>query len=118
MLCLIATPRPEALAPFIKALGQEASVLTARTGMAALETAKARAPQLVVVDEGLPDFPPLLLVLELIKVNAMINTAVLTALPEEEFHEKSEGLGVLAGLPLASGPDEARRILDLAGGLA
>lgn len=117
MLCVIATPRPEALADFIQGLGQAGTVITARTGMGALETAKARGPQLVVIDQGLPDFAPFHLVHEIIRVNAMINTAVLTGMSPEEFHEQGEGLGILTGLPLKSGKAEAKELLALAGGV-
>ena len=45
-------------------------------------------------------------------VNAMVNTAVVTAMDEEEFHEASEGLGVLSSLPQEPGADAAKGLLD------
>ena len=58
----------------------------------------------MIIDTGLPDSAPLALVQKLLLVNAMVNTAVVSPLSEAEFHEASEGLGVLARLP--GEPDE------------
>jgi hypothetical protein len=46
-------------------------------------------------------------------VNAFIQTAVVSRLSHDAFHEASEGLGVLAQLPPAPGRDDARRILEM-----
>ncbi len=114
MLCVIATARPEDLAAFIEGLKKAGSAILVRTGLETLEAARARTPQMVVIDQGLPDSEPFALVQELIKINAMMNTAVLTGLSPEEFHEQGEGLGILASLPLASGLREAEELLALA----
>ena len=68
-------------------------------------------PHLVIIDANLPDTPPLELVQKLLMVNAMVNTAVISPLAEEEFHEASEGLGVLCRLPLEPGTAEAADLL-------
>jgi len=97
MLVIVATPAMARLEGFTKGLlGSGAEVVHARSGMAALEMAKARAPSLVVVDGDLPDFRPFELVKELTRVNAFINSAVVSALPPDQFHEDAEGLGVLS----------------------
>ena len=67
------------------------------SGTEALAAVRAACPHLVVVDSDLPDTDPLGLVKKLLMVNAMINTAVISPLSEEQFHEASEGLGVVAG---------------------
>ena len=82
------------------------------SGAEALETAEASAPHLVIIDTGLPDYEPLELVQKLLMVNAMVNTAVVSPLSEEEFHEASEGLGVLARLPGEPGETDAADLLD------
>jgi len=58
----------------------------------------------------------------LLMVNALVNTAVVSPLADEEFHEASEGLGILCRLPLTPGAGEAtdllhqlRKVLGLAG---
>ena len=66
---------------------------------------------LPIIDIELPDTEPLPLVQELLTVNAMVNTAVVSPLTEEEFHEASEGLGILAHLPLRPGRSDAAELL-------
>jgi DNA-binding NarL/FixJ family response regulator len=69
------------------------------------------APQLAIIDAGLPDTSPLDLVRELLMVNALINTAVVSDLSDEQFHDASEGLGILGRLPVNPGPVEAADLL-------
>ncbi len=72
---------------------------------------RAACPHLVVVDSDLPDTDPLGLVQKLLMVNAMVNTAVISPLAEEQFHEASEGLGVLSRLPVEPGHSDAADLL-------
>ena len=44
-------------------------------------------------------------------VNAMVNTAVVSPLSDEEFHEASEGLGILGRLPNEPGMNDAGELL-------
>jgi hypothetical protein len=67
----------------------------------------------VVVDSQLPDFKPLDLALEIIKVNAMVQTAVVSSLPDEDFHEQSEGLGVLARIPPDPSAEDAVEVIGM-----
>jgi DNA-binding response OmpR family regulator len=101
MSIVLATVRPEALAAFTKGLADESGqdVAVAPSGTVALEWVAAKKPALVVIDEGLPDHEPLKLVREIMMVSAMTLTAVVTSMPEEEFHDKAEGYGVLMPLP-------------------
>ncbi len=96
MLVILATPTLAGLEGFTQGLiDSGAEVVHARSGMAALEMAKVRSPVLVIVDASMSDFRPFELVLELTRVNALINSAVMSALSPEQFHDDSEGLGVL-----------------------
>jgi len=72
---------------------------------------RTASPDLVVIDLDLPDFKPLDLVAQLLMVNAMVNTAVLSPLSEAEFHEASEGLGILGRLPVKPGRGDAVDLL-------
>jgi DNA-binding NarL/FixJ family response regulator len=112
MRILLVSRRRDGLAPFREALAAAPGVALAEAGTSAeaLAAAGSAAPDLAVIDEGL-DRKPLELVADLIRVNALINTAVLSTLPEEEFHAASEGLGVLCRLPRDPSAAEA---LDLA----
>jgi DNA-binding NarL/FixJ family response regulator len=110
---VLATARPQALEAFVTALSSnpEVHVQPVDRSAAALEATRTAAPQLVIIDQGLKDAKPLELVQKLLRVNAMVNTAVVSPLSEDEFHEASEGLGVLARLPENPGASEAGALL-------
>jgi DNA-binding response OmpR family regulator len=111
---ILATARPEALQAFAEALAsdQEVHLQQAPSGLETLRAVRTSAPHLVVIDTVLPDTEPLGLVQQLLQVNAMVNIAVLSPLSEAEFHEESEGLGVLGRLPTAPGSRDAAELLE------
>ena len=84
----------------------------ANTAKEALAMARKQALDLVVLEENLPDMSYLEAVQELLKINAFINTAVVTGLSEEDFHEQSEGLGILAGLGPGVDRDQVKQLMD------
>lgn len=110
---LLVTPRLRELTSFTQTLASDPNVRfeSVATGANALEAIHARPPHLAVIDLGLPDAHPMDLVQKMLTVNAMVNTAVVSPLSEEEFHEASEGLGVLGRLPLDPGRDDAESLL-------
>jgi len=111
---VFATARAQAIQAFTAALAAnpEVDLKCVVSGAEALEAARTSAPQLVIIDSDLPDTAPLDLVQKLVMVNAMVNTAVVSPLPDEEFHEASEGLGVLGRLPVNPGESDAADLLD------
>ncbi|MFA4902184.1 MAG: response regulator [Desulfobaccales bacterium] len=110
---VFATARPQAMQAFTAALATnpEVDLKYVVSGAEALEAARTSAPHLMIIDSDLPDIAPLDLVLKLVKVNAMVNTAVVSPLSDEEFHEASEGLGVLGRLPVNPGESDAADLL-------
>ena len=82
------------------------------SGSAALTTAKNLSPLLAIIDEALPDMSGLDLARELLKINALINTALVSGLSPEEFHETSEGLGILVQLPVSPEVKNAGEIVS------
>jgi len=110
---VLATNRLEAMPAFVEALSSnpEVDLQHVVSGAEALETARASAPHLVIIDTGLADCAPLELARNLLRVNAMVNTVVASPLTEEEFHEASEGLGVLGRLPQEPGESDAAEVL-------
>jgi DNA-binding NarL/FixJ family response regulator len=110
---VLATTRPEALRSFTEALASdpEAHLEQVASGAGTLDAVRSSSPHLVVIDSYLPDTEPLGLVRKLLMVNAMVNTAIVSPLSDEEFHETSEGLGVLGRLPLEPGLGEAADLL-------
>ena len=112
---LIISERQEKLADFTNALekDREVDLLTATAVEDAINMAEYHAPALIVVDEQVGDLSGVDLVRRLIGVNAFLNTAVLSALADEDFHLRSEGLGILARLPIQPGDKDALRMLEL-----
>ena len=72
-----------------------------------------KAPDLLIVDETVGGVGALAVAREIIEINAMINMAVVSELSEEDFHEASEGLGIMARIPTHPGTEDAQRLFDL-----
>ena len=71
------------------------------------------APDLVILDEkadGAPDFE---FIRRVINRNAFINFAAVSRLTDKEFHEASEGLGILMRIPPDPGVSEAEALLEM-----
>ncbi len=98
-------------------LDPKVSLFWARSAGDALKIAGDEHPQLAVIDSALSGKNPLKLVAELISVDAMINTALVSAMGDKEFHETSEGLGIMARLPERPDDKDAARLLAALGGL-
>jgi len=110
---LLVTTRRKAMHPFIDGLSSDPEVRLAlvASGAEALRAVRTDSPHLVIIDSELSDTGAMSLVPELLMVNAMSNTAVVSPLSGQEFHDASEGLGVLARLPLIPGRSEAGELL-------
>ena len=82
MYIMIVTARLGEIESFLSPLKQMdgAKILIVQNGTIALEEIKSDPPAYVIVDESLPDFEPLPLVTEIIKINAMINTVTVSSL--------------------------------------
>jgi DNA-binding response OmpR family regulator len=110
----LVTARPEAMPEFIQALSSDKDVRLKQfgSGKEAVAAVQAAAPHLVIIDSELPDTVPLGLVQKLLMTNAMVNTAVISPLSEEEFHEQSEGLGIMQNLPMVPDAGDAALLLQ------
>ena len=80
-------------------------------GKAGLEDLKTQAIDLVVIDEQLDDMTGIEFVKQVVKVNPLVNTVVVSGLSAEDFHEATEGLGVLLQLPWQPQAGDAERLL-------
>jgi len=63
------------------------------------------------MDEDVADMSGLELARKLITVSPLTNCVAVSSLSEEDFHEASEGLGLMTHLPLNPGRAEAERLL-------
>lgn len=106
MAIIVASPRAEILDSFAAAVAEAVgvAVLSVESGARMLEMCdpskhpSSPRPELVIVDSMLMDIPTKTLLVKLMTLNASINSAVLSPLPEEHFHERYEGLGIMAQL--------------------
>ncbi|MFO7629285.1 MAG: response regulator [Prochlorococcaceae cyanobacterium] len=79
-------------------LDNEAVVARARSGQDVILEIADRSYDLVIADEHLPDMTGLELARKVVLINPMVNIAVASSLSQEDFHEASEGLGILMQL--------------------
>ncbi len=86
-------------------------VTTTQTGSQALELLSSQAFELVVTAERLKDISGLALIKKIVTTNPMINCAAESGLGHDDFHEASEGLGILMQLPLRPKTEHATALL-------
>lgn len=87
--------------------------MPAATGAAGLEHLQGKPMDMVIVDEQLDDMSGIDFVKQLVMVNPLVNTAIVGELPKKDFHEATEGLGVLMQLPRHPQERDAEDLLDL-----
>lgn len=110
MHVVILTDRKESLREFAQGLGGDAE--WARASDEVLSRAKNPPWQLVVVDALMPGMQYKTFLMDLLRVNAMLNTVVVTGMDGGAFHEDSEGLGVLCTAPENPGREDGVRVMD------
>ena len=112
---LFISERLNKLSDFIDALQKNTAInlLTASAVEDGISMAEYHAPILIIVDEQVGALSGLDLVRRLMKVNAFLNTVVLSTMSHEDFHLLTEGLGILAKLSIQPGEKEADRIFEL-----
>jgi CheY-like chemotaxis protein len=66
---------------------------------------------LVVTDENLGDMTGLEFIEKVISIKPMVNCAAVSSLLPDDFHEASEGLGILSQLPVRPGQEQAEKLL-------
>ncbi len=90
----------------------DADISRTETGGKALDMVLDGFFDLVVTDEMLKDMAGLKFAEKLVAVNPMINCAAVSPLSSKEFHEASEGLGLLMQLPVRPGKEHAKDLLE------
>jgi len=123
---LVVSPIRDSLSVFTSTLNSHNNVdlFWVESGEKALETVTDNTFDLVVTGEKLGDMTGFELAGKLISVNPMINCAVMSSLSPEDFHKASEGLGLMAQLPVQPSKEQTEELLqrlkklkDLMGGL-
>lgn len=110
---LLVTTNKGSFSDFASALLTHDSVdlIWAESGSTALDMISDIPVDLVVADETLGDMSGLRLASEILSINFMVNCAVVSPLSHEDFHEMSEGLGLIAQLPSQLGVEQADDLL-------
>jgi DNA-binding response OmpR family regulator len=97
---LIVSSDPHRLADFATALGNLGfEVAWEESGENAFQRVERIRPLLVVLDEHLEDMTAWEAIRRLLLIDATVNTCVVSRLDPEDFHARSEGLGVMACIP-------------------
>ena len=104
----------ESLSDLISVLTEndDIEVLHADSGKTALEIVKTDTIDLVVTDEEVGDMSGLAFFRKLITTNPLINCVAVSSLSEKDFHEASEGLGLMTNLPVQPGRKEAEELIN------
>ena len=113
-IIVLASPRVDQWYEFADtlhaALGLEIAKI--HTGAETLDAVRGKKVMAIVVDASLEDITGVALVKEVLQINAMIHIAMASGQPEEDFHEETEGLGLLMQLPPTPDAAAADRLAD------
>ena len=111
---LLVSPEQDSLFRLASALkrNDDVEMFWAESGANALDIISHTVVDLVVADEKLGDMTGLEFAERLVSVNPMINCATVSPLSREDFHDASEGLGLLAQLPIRPGEEHAEDLLQ------
>ncbi len=74
-------------------------IYRAHSGNEALALVSVKKISLVIVDESLGDMTGFEFLEKMVKTNPMINSAAVSSLSSRDFHDASEGLGIMMHLP-------------------
>ena len=100
ILVLLAGSKSESFSELASTLEyNNAQTVRVESGTTALSMIKDQKFDLVIADEKLSDMTGLEFMKKLVLINPMINCAAISSLSSEDFHEKSEGLGIIMQLP-------------------
>ena len=111
---LLVSPDKDAFSGFSSVLAEhdDVELSWAECGEAAFRIVSETTVDLIVTDEKLGDMTGLGFAGRLLAVNPMINCATVSRLSAKKFHEASEGLGLMAQLPVSPGKVQAEALLQ------
>ena len=98
---LLVSPRADELDDFTAVLTAQPDITLAQvtSGEEMMKIIRDQSPHLVILDRKIKDRDSLGLVHELLQVDAMINSAMITSMDADSWHEISEGLGMMPPVP-------------------
>jgi len=83
-----------------------------KNGKSALNIIPDHSFDLAIADDQLADMTGLGFIKKLVSINPMINSALVSTFSPHEFHEQTEGLGILAQLPKKPDEKHAEDLLE------
>jgi DNA-binding response OmpR family regulator len=92
-------------------------VIEVHSDTEAVDAAREKKPVIMIIDQHLGDTPGIELVPRLLRINAMIHTALVSDQPEEIFHDQTEGLGILMKLSPLPDRQEAVQLSERLSGV-
>jgi len=111
---ILVSPDRASLSELVSALAEHKDVdlSWAASGEQGLEIASETSIDLVITDEEVGDMTGLEFAERLLSVNPRINCASVSHLSPENFHDASEGLGLMAQLPVRPGKVDAEKLIQ------
>ena len=110
---MLAGKAQERLAPLVAGLmnATDAELYQAKSESDVMNLLTTRAIELVVLDEELADVAGLQMARRLAEKMPFVNCVLISSLAADEFHEQTEGLGVLMQLPSPPAAGDAETML-------
>jgi DNA-binding NtrC family response regulator len=109
---LIAGRGTASLSAFKSALDEGDTQIThMESGRKALSVISEKEFDLLIADEKLADMTGIELIESVISKRPMLDCAMISSLSSDDFHEATEGLGILMQLPVQPGKQEAEQLL-------
>ena len=110
---LLVSSDMNSLSDFVKFFEKQpdVSVLSAESGTKALDLISTEKLDLVISDEDLQDMTCFAFVEKLVMANPMINCALLGTMDPDDFHETTEGMGVLMQLSPTADEEQLEKLL-------
>ena len=111
---LIAGNENNTLSGLVKSLEHNEEIKTYQAGTLeeAYHTISKTNLDLVVADETISGISGISFAEKIVSINPMINCAVVSSLSSENFHEATEGLGVLMQLPVEADASQATALVN------
>lgn len=110
---LLASPDKESLSDLKSGLEKKDVQITwVESCATVLSKVKEENFDLIITDETLSDGKGLECIEKLVMLNPLTNCAAISALSPHDFHEASEGLGILMQLPVKPKIKDAEKLLE------
>jgi len=112
---LFVTARKNNFTEFMDGLTREETVeiVTVVSSDEAIDSLSGTMPDLVIIDEIVNGISGMKIARDILMKNAMLNQVLVSSLSPEEFHEASEGLGIMAQLPPQPDASQAKTVLEI-----